>query len=221
MPGGSLNVAAPEVTSTFGQGPPGRGAKAESECDHVKFIVKVLSIFVCALFFSFTQSPAQSNARVALGSNIALPGETVRILLELDAVEEKVSLVEGEVTFPLFLSFLGLEADAAVAASSIQLKAELLSERSPEGHSKLKATIQAGEGQSLPNGIVAVLTFRVAPDVKEETLCAGRNPCDVPLENNLSLTGPNGEMIPAEATSASITVMLSEPPIPSCFFYMH
>ena len=41
------------------------------------------------------------------------------------------------------------------------------------------------------------------------------------LENNLSLVGPDGEKIPADAIPALVSVMQSVNPVPGCFFYMH
>ena len=175
--------------------------------------MRVPAVLVCALLISFTYSAGQSQqARIGLQSNVAMPGETAKILLELETGGKKISLIEGEVTFPSFLTFVGLEAGMDVEAGSLKSKADLLPEKSADGSQKLDVTIQTTEGKFFPDGIVAAFTFQMASDLKKE----GQGP----LENHLSLAGPGGESIPAEITSGSMTIVLAAP-VATCFFYMH
>ena len=162
-------------------------------------------------------SPQESaGPSLDLSSDIEGPGWEVTITVNLRVPEDvRVGKAISEITYPIkTLEFI--EAIRGLSAEAVEAKVTAVTEALDGDSSILRVTIAAKEGESIPQGIVADLRFKIFEEVPADDTT-------VPLINQVFAWSDEIPPIPIESITGedgAVTIS-SNPPVFACFFYMH
>ena len=162
-------------------------------------------------------SPQESaGLSLDLSSDIEGPGWEVTITVNLRVPEGLgVGKAVSEITYPgKTLEFI--EAIRGLSAEAVEAKVTAVTKALDGDFSILRVTIAAKEGESIPQGIVADLRFKISEEVPADDTT-------VPLINQVSAWSDEIPPNPIESIKGedgAVTIS-SNPPVFACFFYMH
>ena len=162
-------------------------------------------------------TPQQSAApALNLSSDIEGPGYEVTITVNLRVPDATgISKVISVISYPgKFLEFT--EAIRGLSAEAVGAKVTSSVEDLNDNTSALTVSIAVEDGESIPQGVLADLRFKISEDAPaDETV--------IPLINKVSAWSNEIPPTPIESITGQdgeITIT-ANPPIFACFFYMH
>lgn len=154
--------------------------------------------------------------RVTLTQSAGPPGGNVSVPIQLSGVE---SASLGTLTLRLVftaarLTFSKVEIGGVGEAAGVEVATET-QHRSPETLLDVTITTRAQDGvrAPLPDGPIAQLLFRIGKDLKPETV--------IRLKLQASGTAQRGGTGPVKVVARDGEIVVSNPPVIGCFFYMH
>ena len=158
----------------------------------------------------------QESPSLDLSSDIEGPGWEVSITVNLRVPEGVgVGKAVSEVTYPgQMLEFI--EAIRGLSAEAVGAEVTASTEALDSETSILTVTITAKEGESIPQGILADLRFKISEE-------APADDTTVPLINQVSAWSneiPPNPIEPIGGENGVVTIS-ANPPVFACFFYMH
>jgi hypothetical protein len=158
--------------------------------------------------------PDAASGTIALGDASAAPGSAVVSPLSLSAPEPiHIRALEVRLTYDSsLLSFDKAEPSGLALGISAEVTAAV-EESADEGSSVLRLRIAAPSERELPPGPLAYIRFRIAQKALPETAIAIR------IEAVGQTADAPGQAVTLDAAPGRIIV--SAPPVPACFFYMH
>lgn len=174
----------------------------------------VASALMCGQVVASQQESAGPS--LDLSSDIEGPGWEVTITVNLRVPEDvRVGKAISEITYPIkTLEFI--EAIRGLSAEAVEAKVTAVTEALDGDSSILRVTIAAKEGESIPQGIVADLRFKIFEEVPADDTT-------VPLINQVFAWSDEIPPIPIESITGedgAVTIS-ADPPVFACFFYMH
>lgn len=162
-------------------------------------------------------TPQQSVApALNLSSDIEGPGYEVTITVNLRVPDGTgISKVMSVISYPgKFLKFT--EVIRGLSAEAVGAKVTSSVEDLNDNTSALTVSIAVEDGESIPQGVLADLRFKISEDAPaDETV--------IPLVNKVSAWSNEIPPTPIESITGQdgeITIT-ANPPIFACFFYMH
>lgn len=181
----------------------------------VRYIVLMTVSAYSVAGFAFQGGPPEKLTRIALGFDLATPGEKVMVPVILE-VPDGIVLGEivSEVTFPsdvltlveVMLGDSGKEADAKLAS-------QVRTDASDPKRSVVTVRVTTA-GKAITTGIAASMVFKISQSAPVDTSVSLSN---APLAFTL---GDGRPIVPIEGGNGEIKVAAAGPVI-SCFFYMH
>ncbi len=177
-------------------------------------VALVASAFMCGQVVASPQESAGPS--LDLSSDIEGPGWEVSITVTLRVPEDvRVGKALSEITYPIkTLEFI--EAIRGLSAEAVDAKVTAVTQALDDEFSILQVTIEAKEGESIPQGIVADLRFQISQEVPADDTT-------VPLINQVSAWSDEIPPSPIESITGedgAVTIS-ANPPVFACFFYMH
>lgn len=174
----------------------------------------VASALMCGQVVASPQESAGPS--LDLSSDVEGPGYEVTITVYLRVPEDvRVGKAISEITYPFkILEFI--EAIRGLSAEAVAAKVTAITEALDGDSSVLRVTIAAKEGESIPQGILADLRFKISEEVPADDTT-------VPLINQVSAWSDEIPPNPIESITGedgAVTIS-ANPPVFACFFYMH
>jgi hypothetical protein len=174
----------------------------------------VASALMCGQVVASPQESAGPS--LDLSSDVEGPGYEVTITVYLRVPEDvRVGKAISEITYPFkILEFI--EAIRGLSAEAVAAKVTAITEALDGDSSILRVTIAAKEGESIPQGILADLRFKISEEVPADDTT-------VPLINQVSAWSDEIPPNPIESITGedgAVTIS-ANPPVFACFFYMH
>ena len=159
---------------------------------------------------------AATAPRVVLAQSVGPPGGTVPVPIQLTGFE---GASVGSLTLRLAfttarLTFSKAEVGGVGEAAGVEVATET-QQRGAETLIDVKITTREQDGvrAPIPDGPVAQLLFTVAKDLKPETV--------IPIKVQASATSQRDGAAPVKPAARDGEVVVSNPPVIGCFFYMH
>lgn len=158
----------------------------------------------------------ERTARVTLAQSVGPPGGNVAVPIQLAGAEPgQVGSLTLQVRFPAAqLTFMKVEMSGlgeAVGAAATAVGKE------SAGETQLELTIASPEKDGirtpLPDGPIAHLLFKIARGLKPETV--------IPLKVHVAGGGARPGAGPVRVAARDGEVIVSNPAVVGCFFYMH
>lgn len=180
-------------------------------------LVRVAFVASALMCGSVVASPQDSaGPSLDLSSDVEGPGYEVAITIYLRVPEGVgVGKAISEITYPIkTLEFV--EAIRGLSAEAVAAKVTAVTEALDGDSSILRVTIAAKEGESIPQGILADLRFKISEEVPADDTT-------VPLINQVSAWSDEIPPNPIESITGedgAVTIS-ANPPVFACFFYMH
>lgn len=162
------------------------------------------------------QAEAASGPRVALAQSVGPPGGTVSVPVQLTGFDgASVGALTLRLTFATArLTFSKVEIGGVGEAAGVEVATETQA-RDAETWLEIKMSTREQDGARapIPDGPVAQLLFTVAKGLKPETV--------IPVKLQASATGQQAGAAPVKVAAKDGEIIVSNPPVIGCFFYMH
>ena len=162
------------------------------------------------------QAAAATAPRVILAQSVGPPGGTVSVPIQLSGVESaSLGALTLRLAFPAArLTFSKAVVGGVGEAAGVELTTET-QQRGPETLLDVKMTTREQDGvkAAIPDGPIAQLVFNVARDLKPETV--------IRVKLQASGTRQQSGAAPVKLLTRDGEIVVSNPPVIGCFFYMH
>ena len=162
------------------------------------------------------QAEAATGPRVALAQSVGPPGGTVSVPVQLTGFEgASVGALTLRLTFSTArLTFSKAEIGGIGEAAGVEVAIETQASGA-ETLLDVKITTreQGGAKAPIPDGPVSQLLFTVAKGLKPESV--------IPVKLQASGRGQQAGAAPVKVAAKDGEIIVSNPPVIGCFFYMH
>ena len=162
------------------------------------------------------QAEAASGPRVVLAQSVGPPGGTVSVPVQLTGFEgASVGSLTLRLTFTTArLTFSKVEIGGVGEAAGVDVATETQA-REAETLLEIKITTHEQDGAKapIPDGPVAQVLFTVAKGLKPETV--------IQVKLEAGGTGQKAGAAPVKVAAKDGEIIVSNPPVIGCFFYMH
>lgn len=167
-------------------------------------------------------NPARAQAepatapRVVLAQSVGPPGGSVSVPIQLSGVESaSLGALTLRLAFPAArLTFSKAVIGGVGEAAGVELTTAT-QQRGPETLLDVKMSTREQDGvkAAIPDGPIAQLVFNVARDLKPETV--------IRVKLQASGTAQRSGAAPVKVLARDGEIVVSNPPVIGCFFYMH
>lgn len=162
------------------------------------------------------QDPAaRPLPRVTLAQSVGPADGAVAVPLQLAGREDRpLGSVTLRIQLPESLTFTSAE----IGGLGISIGAEATTKtQTKDGATVVEVTIAApatdGVRPPLPDGPIAQLMFKLAKGLKPETV--------IPVKFEASALAPGADAVPVAVSAVPGEIIVANPPVIACFFYMH
>ena len=179
-----------------------------------------VTVLAWCLVEGAAQQPAAKVTSVDVDFAMAPPGSSVQLPILLDAPPGvRVGTTVNEITFPANrVEFEEVRGGVSADLVEAEVTASVRRDEEDEEHTDnriVQITVAAKQGTALPNGVLAIVVFKVSEDAPEEPI-ALKN-----VVRALSADVPPQSLEPVAGRDGEIEVTLAPPATYACFFYMH